>query len=157
MALPAFGTIKSDATDWGAWETGMPGFWAGLYNAIPAGFLICDGAAISRSTYSDLFDIIGTRYGVGNGSTTFNVPDMRDKFPRGAPNVTSGGGTGGACSHYHCIKGRTCCCVCSDSGFYRGGMYSVFPCGGHYHCLKLCTCTCEELPPHVEFVFIIKT
>ncbi len=156
MALPEFGTIKSDATDWHGVETGSVVLWGGVYNSIPAGWLICDGAAVSDTTYAALLAVIGTRYGAG-GAGTFNVPDMRDKFPRGAPNVTSGGGTGGACSHYHCIKGQTCCCVCSDSGFYRGGFYSVFPCGGHYHCLRLCTCTCNELPPHVEFVFIIKT
>lgn len=49
----------------------------------PAGYLVCDGSAISRSTYSALFAAIGTTYGVGNGSTTFNVPDLRGEFIRG--------------------------------------------------------------------------
>jgi microcystin-dependent protein len=49
----------------------------------PTGFLLCDGSAISRSTYSDLFNIIGTTYGVGDGSTTFNLPDLRGKHPMG--------------------------------------------------------------------------
>ena len=43
--------------------------------AIPSGYLLCDGAAVSRTGYSDLFSVIGTTYGAGDGSTTFNVPD----------------------------------------------------------------------------------
>jgi microcystin-dependent protein len=50
----------------------------------PAGFLLCNGSAISRTTYADLFAIIGTTYGSGDGSTTFNIPDLIDKFPQGA-------------------------------------------------------------------------
>ena len=49
----------------------------------PSGFLKANGAAISRSTYADLFAVIGTTWGVGNGSTTFNVPDLRGEFVRG--------------------------------------------------------------------------
>ena len=45
----------------------------------PTGYLICDGAAVSRATYAALFTIIGTTYGIGNGSTTFNLPDLRSK------------------------------------------------------------------------------
>ena len=53
--------------------------------AAPAGWLLCNGAAVSRTvTYADLFAIIGTTYGVGDGSTTFNLPDLRGIFPRGA-------------------------------------------------------------------------
>ena len=49
----------------------------------PTGWLICDGSAISRSTYANLFAVIGTTYGAGNGSTTFNLPDMRGRTPIG--------------------------------------------------------------------------
>lgn len=45
----------------------------------PAGYLICDGSAISRTTYSNLFDIIGTTYGTGDGSTTFNIPNLKGR------------------------------------------------------------------------------
>lgn len=48
----------------------------------PDGYLECDGSAISRSTYSALFAVIGEMYGEGDSSTTFNIPDMRGKFPR---------------------------------------------------------------------------
>jgi microcystin-dependent protein len=50
----------------------------------PDGWLLCNNAAISRTTYAELFGVIGTTFGVGNGSTTFNVPDFRGIFPRGA-------------------------------------------------------------------------
>lgn len=49
----------------------------------PAGWLVCNGATISRTTYSDLFAAIGTTYGAGNGSTTFKLPDLRGEFIRG--------------------------------------------------------------------------
>ncbi len=68
--------------------------------AAPAGFLFCDGSAVSRATYAALFVAIGTTYGVGDGSTTFNVPDMRGRAVFGkddmggtaANRLTSGGG-----------------------------------------------------------------
>lgn len=50
----------------------------------PSGYFICDGAAISRSTYSQLFTVLGTSWGAGNGSTTFNLPDLRGRTPIGA-------------------------------------------------------------------------
>lgn len=50
----------------------------------PAGFLLCDGAAVSRTTHAALFAAIGTSFGAGDGSTTFNVPDLRGMFVRGA-------------------------------------------------------------------------
>jgi len=49
----------------------------------PTGYLFCDGDAISRTTYSDLFGIIETTYGVGDGSTTFNIPDLRGRVVAG--------------------------------------------------------------------------
>jgi microcystin-dependent protein len=48
----------------------------------PSGWLVCDGSAVSRATYANLFAAIGTLYGVGDGSTTFNVPDARGRFTR---------------------------------------------------------------------------
>jgi microcystin-dependent protein len=45
----------------------------------PSGFLECDGTAVSRTTYANLFTAVGTTWGVGDGSTTFNVPDLTDR------------------------------------------------------------------------------
>lgn len=56
------------------------GGWA----SSPAGWLLCDGSAVNRTTYADLFNAIGTSYGVGDGTTTFNVPDFRGRGPVGA-------------------------------------------------------------------------
>lgn len=55
-------------------------------STVPTNFLECDGSAISRTTYSSLFDVIGTTYGSGDGSTTFNIPDLRGQFTRGWDN-----------------------------------------------------------------------
>lgn len=60
----------------GADLTGMIFAFAG--NTIPSGYLACNGAAISRTTYADLFAVIGTTYGSGDGSTTFNLPNFEN-------------------------------------------------------------------------------
>jgi microcystin-dependent protein len=53
------------------------------FDTAPEGFLVCQGQAVSRSTYSELFQKIGTRWGAGDGSTTFNVPEFRNQVPGG--------------------------------------------------------------------------
>lgn len=55
----------------------------------PNGWLLCDGSAVSRTTYAKLFAVIGTTYGTGDGSTTFNVPDLRGRFPLGSGTGTA--------------------------------------------------------------------
>ena len=60
---------------------GFIGWYAGLEP--PEGYLYCDGSAIGRETYKELFDAIGTLYGAGDGSTTFNILDLRGLFVRG--------------------------------------------------------------------------
>jgi microcystin-dependent protein len=64
--------------------------------AIPSFSLLCDGSEISRTTYSNLFSVIGTIYGAGDGSTTFNVPDLRGRSIIGIDNM--GGTDGGVIS-----------------------------------------------------------
>jgi microcystin-dependent protein len=49
----------------------------------PNGWLLCDGSAVSRTTYARLFSAIGTKYGSGNGSTTFNLPNFKGRVPVG--------------------------------------------------------------------------
>jgi microcystin-dependent protein len=51
---------------------------------VPTNWLLCDGSAVSRTTYASLFSVIGTSFGEGDGTTTFNLPDFRDKVPVGA-------------------------------------------------------------------------
>lgn len=67
-------------------------------SSAPAGWLFCRGQAVSRTTYAELFAVIGTSYGAGNGSTTFNLPDFRDVFPVGAGNKYALNSKGGAVS-----------------------------------------------------------
>ena len=62
--------------------------------AAPWGWLLCQGQAISRTTYAELFNVIGTSFGEGDGSTTFNIPDMRESVPKGA------GLSGKSSTHY---------------------------------------------------------
>ena len=65
-------------------------------SSVPTGFLECNGAAVSRSTYSALFAIVGTTYGAGDGSSTFNVPDLQDNVAVGKSNNKALASTGGA-------------------------------------------------------------
>lgn len=76
----------------------------------PSGFLLCDGSAVSRTTYAGLFTILSTVYGVGDGSTTFNLPDLRQRFPMGKAVSGTGstlGGTGGTIDHTHAVTPAT--------------------------------------------------
>ncbi|MFZ5791863.1 MAG: tail fiber protein [Pseudomonadota bacterium] len=77
--------LKADGT-WtapsGSTITGEIRMYAGA--VAPSGWLLCDGAAISRTTYASLFAVTGTIYGAGDGSTTFNIPDLRGRAPIGA-------------------------------------------------------------------------
>lgn len=66
--------------------TGVVQAFAG--STTPQGWLLCDGSAVSRTGYAALYSVIGTTYGAGNGSTTFNLPNLVDKFVEGS--ATSG-------------------------------------------------------------------
>ena len=91
----------------GTWEEKIPdgeliGTVASFAGGIlPSGWLLCNGSAISRETYAALFSVIGTTYGAGDGSTTFGLPDLIDRFVQGSatagtvksaglPNITGG-------------------------------------------------------------------
>lgn len=66
---------------------------------VPTGWLLCNGQAVSRTDYAELFSVIGTTYGSGDGSTTFNVPDMRNRFLVGAGDEYSLNSKGGEKTH----------------------------------------------------------
>jgi microcystin-dependent protein len=91
-------------------------------NTAPTGWLECDGAALDRTTYETLFTAIGTTFGEGDGSTTFNIPDLRGVFVRGWANTKLNAGDDGIYdagrnfgteqadafkSHSHTFKGAT--------------------------------------------------
>lgn len=70
----------------------------------PFGYLFCDGSAISRTAYATLFAVIGTSFGAGNLSTTFNLPDFRGQFAIGADATHLLGQAGGNASHLHTLS-----------------------------------------------------
>ena len=90
--VPTDGYVfTADGSGGVAWEGLAPSTPAGVLSnyagaAAPTGYLECDGSAISRTTYAGLFTAISTMYGVGDGSTTFNLPDLRGLFIRGFNN-----------------------------------------------------------------------
>jgi len=80
-----FVRIISDGDDWHVMGQNFPVSGtkeSGLAGIPKSGYLECDGSAISRTLYDELFDAIGTRYGIGDGATTFNLPDLRGLFDR---------------------------------------------------------------------------
>ena len=92
-----------NGSSWDTFGAGAPvgTVLANAGNAVPTGYLACNGAAVSRSTYADLFSICGSTYGSGDGSSTFNLPDLRGEWVRGwdagggsARGVDSGRGIG---------------------------------------------------------------
>lgn len=87
--LASFGNIVGELTgELKMWPTDVP----------PAGYLICDGSAVSRATYSALYAVIGTTFGSGNGSSTFNLPNYVDRMPvgKGSGVASTIGATGGS-------------------------------------------------------------
>ena len=65
-------------------------------SVVPNGFLLCDGSAVSRSTYADLFGVIGTTFGAGDGTDTFNLPDMSGRVAIGKSSNYALGSSGGS-------------------------------------------------------------
>ena len=97
-------SLVFDGTSWTNGSAGKPGLikvWS--TSSAPEGWLIADGREVSRTTYAELFAAIGTTYGAGNGSTTFNLPDMRGKVAVGRDSADTDfnalGKTGGAKTH----------------------------------------------------------
>ena len=78
--------LTSSGTSAPTWSNVMPSGTIMQYAGAtaPTGYLICDGSAVSRTTYATLFAVTSTTYGVGNGSTTFNLPNLQSRLPIGA-------------------------------------------------------------------------
>ena len=97
--------------------------WAAESSAIPTGWLVCNGSAVSRSTYSDLFGVLSTTWGAGDGSSTFNLPDLRGAFLRGT-------GTAGVDSDY---AGPNVGAYQDDANAEHNHTGSSANAGGHSH------------------------
>lgn len=87
-------TATQDELNAGGALTGSIVAYAGIVE--PANYLFCDGQAVSRTTYADLYTIVGDLYGAGDGSTTFNVPDLQDRTIAGSSVTNTDGSTAGA-------------------------------------------------------------
>jgi microcystin-dependent protein len=79
------GTVATDAAAYGQLAVWMPAGVISPYGgtAAPTGWLLCHGQAVNRTTYATLFAVISTTYGAGDGSTTFNLPDIRGRVVAG--------------------------------------------------------------------------
>ena len=88
-ALTGLDNIPSSGGQVPAVNGGVPTGAMFSYGALtaPSGYLLCDGSAVSRTTYAALFAVISTTYGIGDGSTTFNVPDKRGRISAGLDNM----------------------------------------------------------------------
>ncbi|NCC58252.1 MAG: hypothetical protein EOM17_11565 [Synergistales bacterium] len=105
--LPAAMRLKGEqirgAMD--ATPTGIISAYAG--STAPGGYLMCDGAAVSRETYATLFAVVGATYGGGDGSTTFNVPDLRGQFIQGLASGRTLGSTQESANKSHTHTGSS--------------------------------------------------
>jgi|TARA_R100000329_G_scaffold150480_1_gene143524 microcystin-dependent protein len=155
-------------------------------SSVPSGFLECDGSAVSRSTYSALFAVVGTTYGAGDGASTFNLPNLADnvavgKSPGkalastgGANTVTSTGNVGGSTanatlstpqlsSHNHLMAGQPFgpggqvrTIGAMGGGIYTGNRGDG---GGHSHNMSanFTGDATSVLQPYLTLLYIIKT
>jgi len=141
----------------------------------PTGYLLCDGTAVSRSTYSTLFTLFGTTFGTGDGSTTFNLPNYTNRMPYG----TTIGATGGSADAV--VVSHTHAATVTDPGHHHlGSVYNYYNGstggGGYVSGINQSTATTDSttgitvanasagvsgtnanLPPYLGINFIIKT
>ena len=110
-----------------------------------SGFLLCDGTAYSRTTYSALFTKVSTTYGVGDGSSTFNVPDLQAKFPLGKSGSHALGSTGGAFTQTP--TGSNSAPTFSGSSSSVSGTVSLSGSTASH------TLTTSEIPSHSHYLF----
>lgn len=129
----------------------------------PDGWLLCDGSLVSRTTYADLFAVLGTAHGAGDGSTTFGLPDLRDRFVRGKGASSAIGNTGGAATHLHAVglsigTSGTNARETGDTLTQDASPVSGHLTVDHYHSSSVSgdTGSASSLPPFLVEVFIIK-
>ena len=134
-------------------------------NNAPNGWLICNGSAVSRETYNELFNVINTNYGQGDGTTTFNLPDLSGKVVIGVSNTHALGSTGGEethvltiaeiPSHTHsvpCGRNKGSATYCYDDGGAMMAHQSTTPAtgsagGGQAH---------NNMQPYITLNYIIR-
>lgn len=151
--------------------TGSIAMWG--TGSAPTGYLLCDGSAVSRSTYAALFALLSTTFGAGNGSTTFNLPDFRGRAPIGAgtgsgltartlagttgvESVTLTAAQSGLPAHTHSVPGGDTPNYASTagklSGTGTGGAVDTSSTGG-----SAASSSHDNMQPSLVVNFIIKT
>ncbi len=130
----------------------------------PNGWLICDGSAVSRSTYASLFAIIGETFGAGDSATTFNLPDFQDRVPvgrdSGVADVDTLGNTAGAtdvalvAANFAHTHNQTAWSPPGDTGGAYSQAHPNQPTGAVQ---ALSASTHENRPPCLVVNFLIKT
>jgi microcystin-dependent protein len=144
----------------------------------PSGYLLCNGTAVSRTTYAALFAIIGTTFGVGDNSTTFNLPNYTNRLPVGAGGLYAAAATGGSkdsvvVSHTHTATvtdsghNHQTGSTSVESGFTQGGIRTTGTSGSVTSTsttgisVGISTTgssgTDANMPPYLSIFFIIKT
>lgn len=126
--------------------SGTIAMWGGAIASPPSGWLSCAGAAVSRTTYAALFAVIGTIFGAGDGSTTFNLPNFTNKFPYGANEGSAAGNASVGSTKTRALTGNDNAVVLSS------GSNSKQDGGG--------TCTGQNvdmMAPYLAVGYIIKT
>jgi microcystin-dependent protein len=108
-------------------------------SSAPTGWLLCYGQAVSRTTYAALFAVVSTTYGAGNGSTTFNVPDLRGRMTVGLDNMG-----GSAASRV---------AAATSLGTAAGAETHGHTGGAHTHTTQAHTLTVDEIPAHTHAVW----
>jgi microcystin-dependent protein len=170
-------------TGGGIAPTGSLTMWAGAVASPPTGWLACNGANVSRSTYSALFAVIGTSFGIGDNSTTFTLPNLLNRFPVGAGDTYARAATGGSANAIVVSHTHTANSAVTDPGHDHlvwragsngdGGAFGAwgantapqFPSGSNVTGITVTTTidtagasgTNANLPPYVAVGYIIKT
>lgn len=137
----------------------------------PSGYLLCNGNAVSRSSFATLFAVIGTTFGIGDGTTTFNLPNYNNRFPVGAGNLYALGSTGGSkdqtlVSHTHSLSGNVVTAVSTSSALVDGAVEgtsanvitSITPTISNVTATTSGSSGIDaNMPPYLGIQFIIKT
>ena len=178
--LTLSGGVPSWAVAGEAHTAGQLTMWAGDYNDIPSGWLLCDGSTVSTTTYAALYAKTGVKYGNTGGAGTFDLPNLTSIFPVGIPATTNPGGTGGANSktlaigeipaHTHTASVTDPGHNHKSAGWNTGGSYPSASGSSHWFYTETKTTgisvsnantgggtSFNNRPAYLELCFIIKT
>lgn len=174
----AVATIDAEIAAINSVKTGTIQMWPTA--SAPTGYLLCAGSAVSRTTYAALFAIIGTTFGVGDGSTTFNLPDYTNRMAIGTGSIAALAATGGSKDaivvshthtatvtdpgHTHAIPRKTATSSVTEDYVARGGgdVVADLPTNSNTTGISVSNSTTgssgtdANLPPYLGINFIIK-